>query len=82
MQWEYFVRPELRKDWKRWQQKLKGAEDLHMLSCIKPRMFGKIAKNSVYHFSDASEKGYGQCSYIPLINDEGAIHCSYLVWQI
>ena len=42
-------------------------------------MFRKIVETSLQHFPDASEKGYGQCSYIQLINDEGEIHCSLLV---
>ena len=42
-------------------------------------MFGKIVETSLYHFSDASEKGYGPCSCIRLVNDEGKIHCSLLV---
>ena len=70
---------ELRKDWERWEQKLKGVEDIHIPRCIKPRMFGKIVETSLHHFSDTSEKGYGQCSYRRLVNDEGKIHCSLLV---
>ena len=50
-----------------------------MVRCIKPHMFEKIVETSLHHFSDASEKGYGQCSYIRLKNDEGKIHCSLLV---
>ena len=73
------VGPELKKDWERWEQKLKGVENIHMSKFIKPQMFGKIAETSLRHFSDASEKGYGQCSYIRLVNDEGKIHCSLLV---
>ena len=42
-------------------------------------MFRKIVETSLQHFPDASEKGYGQCSYIQLVNDEGEIHCSLLV---
>ena len=42
-------------------------------------MFGNIVETSLCHFSDASEKGYGQCSYIiQLVNDE-KIHHSLLV---
>ena len=50
-----------------------------MLRCIKPHMFGKIVETSLHHFLDASEKGYGQCSYIRLVNDEAKRHCSLLV---
>ena len=77
--WDDVVGPELRKDWERWEQKLKGVEDMHIPRCIKPRMFGKIVETSLHNFSDTSEKGYGQCSYIRLVNDEVKIHCSLLV---
>ena len=77
--WDDVVGPVLRKDWERWEQKLKVVQDIHISRCIKPHMFGKIVETSLYHFSDASEKGYGQCSYIRLLNDEGKIHCSLLV---
>ena len=79
MQWDDVVGPELRKDWKRWEQKLKGVEDIHISRCIKPHMFGKIVETSLHHFLDASEKGYDQCNYIRLVNDEGKIHCVLLV---
>ena len=77
--WDDVVGPELRKDWERWEQKLKGVQDIHISRCIKSHMFRKIVETSLQHFPDASEKGYGQCSYIQLINDEGEIHCSLLV---
>ena len=74
--WDDVVGPVLRKDWERWEQKLKVVQDIHISRCIKPRMFGKIVETSLHHFSDASENGYGQCD---LVNDEGKIHCSLLV---
>ena len=77
--WDDVVGPELRKDWERWEQKLKSVQDIHISRCIKPCMFAKIVETSLHHFSDASEKGYGQCSYIRLVNDEEKIHCSFLV---
>ena len=36
-------------------------------------------KAEVHHFSDASEEGYGQCSYLRLIDEFGTIHCSLLI---
>ena len=29
------------------------------------------------HFSDASVEGYGQCSYLRLINEHGKVHGSF-----
>ena len=75
MQWDDVVGPELRKDWKRWEQKLKGVEDIHISRCIKPHMFGVIMETTLHHFSNASGKEYGQCSYIRLVIDEGKMHC-------
>ena len=57
MQWDDVVGPELRKNWKRWKQKLKGAEDIHISRYIKPHMFGKIVETSLHHFSVPQEKG-------------------------
>ena len=72
VQWDDVVSPGLRKDRERWGQKLKGVVYIHISSCIKPRMFGKITETSLHHFSDA-------LSYIRLVNDKGKIHCSLLV---
>ena len=79
IQWDDVVDPELRKDWVRWEQKLKGVGNIHISRCIKPHMFRKIVETSLHHFSDASEKGYGQSSSIQLVKDDGKIHCSLLV---
>ena len=33
----------------------------------------------LHHFSDASELGYGQCSYIRIFNEIGSVHCNLLL---
>ena len=60
VQWDNVLGPELRKDWKRWEQKLKSDENIYISRCIKSCMFGTIVETSLHHFSDASEKEYGQ----------------------
>ena len=42
VQWDNIVGPEIRKDWERWEQKLKSVEDLNISRFTKPRMFGKF----------------------------------------
>ena len=44
-----------------------------------PAGFGKVLKTQLHHFSDASLKGYGQCSYLRLQNEEGDVHCALVV---
>ena len=38
-----------------------------------------MTKRELHHFSDASNKGYGQCSYLRLIDERGQIHCSFVI---
>ena len=38
-----------------------------------------MIKAELHHFSDASNKGYGQCSYLRLTDDQYKIHCSFVI---
>ena len=35
---------------------------------------GKTREYSLYHFSDASEYEYGQCSYLRMVDENGQIY--------
>ena len=59
--------------------KLKQIEQLHVQRCFKPADFGEVTSASLHHFSDASELGYGPCSYIRMVCKEGNIHCCLLM---
>ena len=39
----------------------------------------KVTKAEIHHFSDASFKGYGQYSYLRLVNEDSQIHCSSMM---
>ena len=47
--------------------------------CFKPAAFGEVSSISLHHFSDASELGYGQCSYIRMVSKNGQIDCCLLL---
>ena len=47
--------------------------------CMKPKNFGSVTSCKQLHLSDACVTGYGQSSYVRLINDMGQVHCSLLV---
>ena len=44
--------------------------------CYKPCDFERIINYSLHHFSDASECGYGQTTYLRMVNDLEEVHCS------
>ena len=54
-------------------------EHLKIPRCYKPEGFGEIKKVELHHFSDASQRGYGQCSYIRLINTADQIYCALVM---
>ena len=56
--------------------KLKKVENLQIPRCLQSPNFRRIIDISIHHFSDASELGYGECSYLRYINDDVLIQCS------
>ena len=58
---------------------MKGLEKICIRRCIKPEGFGIIKEASLHHFSDASEEGYGQSTYLRLLNVSGEIHWCLLM---
>ena len=50
-----------------------------MNRCFKPSGFGEPVKVQVHSFSDASERGLGEVSYLRLTNTSGQIHVSFLM---
>lgn len=47
--------------------------------CYLPVNFGEVVKREVHHFSDASTTGYGQYTYLRLINSNGGVHCAFIM---
>ena len=53
-------------------------EDIKIHRCYKPCGFERIINYSLHHFSDASEFGYGQATYLRMVNDLEEVHCSLI----
>ena len=77
--WDMEVTDDVKKEWNKFITRLKHVDELYVRRCIRPDDFWKISDISMHHFSDASEQGYGQCSYIRMVDEEGQIHCSLLL---
>ena len=69
----------VKKQWNLLTTKLKHVEGLSIERCVKPDGFRRISDISIHHFLDASEQGYGLCSYIRIVDEEKYIHCSLLL---
>ena len=77
--WDDEISPEQRHVWERWRNSLHLLQDISIQRCIVPSDFGDISEVSFHHFSDASTTGYGQVSYTRLVNNQGRIHCSFII---
>ena len=79
VQWDETVDEELKGQWIKGEMQLQQVENLQIPRCLQPPGFGRIIDISIYHLCDASEYGYGQCSYTRHLNKDGLIHCSLLL---
>ena len=77
--WDDPVPKEIKVRWQKWRQDLLKLEKISIPRCYKPSDFGSSIVVQLHHFADASNKGYGQCSYLRLINEQGVIHCSLVL---
>ena len=79
VQWDEIVQQDVQSDWAKWVEQMNQLESLPVSSCIQPAGFGEIKSVTLHHFCYASENGYGQCSYIRLVENDNRVHCSLLL---
>ena len=77
--WDTPLPDRLKQRWEKWTTDLRHLESLKIQRCVKPSYFGQVKEVELHHFSDASSTGYGQCTYLRLIDEIGQVHCSLLV---
>ena len=61
-----------------WKSDMKMLEKISIPRCITPPDFDLLVKTELHHFSDASSTGYGQCSYLRVVDCNGRVHVSLL----
>ena len=75
--WDDPLTDELKPKWEAWKSDLVNLEKVEMPHFCKPDSFGKTSRTEFHYFSDASNQGYGQCSYVRFRNNEGKVHCTF-----
>ena len=78
-EWDQPIGDELRPRWEKWKGELCELLNLKISRCILPDQFGTVEQRELHHFSDASTTGYGQCTYLRLIDDAHKVHCSFVM---
>lgn len=74
--WDDPLPDKLRPVWENWKSDLINLETITIPRCYVPIDFGQVLKTELHHFSDACLYGYGQCSYLRHVNENGNVHCA------
>ncbi|KAK3746502.1 hypothetical protein QZH41_001765 [Actinostola sp. cb2023] len=74
--WDDPIPDSLRAYWEIWRSELPLLEQVEMPRCFRPEDMQDLKTTELHHFSDASLEGYGQCSYLRLVDVNDRIHCS------
>ena len=77
--WDDPLPEPLREKWQHWRASLDSLSTLKIDRCVKPVGFGIVKSVQLHHFSNASTFGYGQCSNLRLVNEEGQVSCSFVM---
>ena len=77
--WDAPLSEELSSRWDHWLKDLTSLERMEVPRCYKPSDFGNVKNIELHHFCDASTQGYGSCTYVRLVNEDGRIHCSLVM---
>ena len=77
--WDETAPDKVVKEWQMWCNTLQNLDTYEVTRCYKLCGFGKAKEFWIHHFSDASEEGYGQVSFIRMVNCVGAIHCNFIM---
>ena len=77
--WDDKIPDDLLVRWERWRNEVVLLAKVSIPRCYVPDDFGEIKVVEMHNFSDASEIGYGQCSYLRLVDHLGRIHCSLVL---
>ena len=69
--WDDPVDEEIQQKWIKWELSLRKLQEIKLDGCCKPQGFIKVVSCSLHYFSDASESGYGQATYLRLVCTAG-----------
>ena len=79
MDWDDPLPLSLRSRWEKWLCDLPSLNELAIDRCYKPYDFENIARMELHSFADASMLGYGQCTYLRIVEADGRVHCSLVM---
>lgn len=77
--WDDPIAEDVAKSWKQWADDLQLVNELQVPRCYKGDLSGEVTSVELHHFADASLTGYGECSYLRLIDEHGGVSTSLVM---
>ena len=77
--WDDPIPDDIKIKWEKWRADLLNLQQISISRCYKPENFGPVVPTEPHHFSDASVKGYHQCGYVRMIDEQQRIHCTLVI---
>ncbi|XP_015748758.1 PREDICTED: uncharacterized protein LOC107328549 [Acropora digitifera] len=78
-EWDEPVPDTIWSQWQKWRSEIHSLAELNIRRCHKTKDFGELKSIELHNFSDASVVGYGQCSYLRMVNVHDEVHCSLVM---
>ena len=78
-QWDHPIPENIKQQWLKYKSNLGKLNSIKIARCFKPKNFGNVKGYTLHRFSDASNTGYGQASYLRVVNEDGKVHCCLLL---
>ena len=79
IRWDDPVPSHIHSQWEKWRSELALLEEITITRCVKPPGFGEPVVIELHSFSDASDLGLGQVTYLRLVNNSNQVHVSFLM---
>ena len=79
IEWDDPVPSHVHSQWEKWRSELPLLEKITIARCVKPPSFGEPVVTELHSFSDASDVGLGQVTYLRLVNNLNQVHVSFLM---
>ncbi len=77
--WDDPVSDTVKTQWETWKDDLLKLSSLEVPRCYKAPELGSVTDVQLHHFSDASQDGYGQCSYLRMTDKDYKIVTSLVM---
>ena len=77
--WDEIAPDDIIVEWQLWCKTLHSLEHYKLSKYYKPIEFGKVNQIWLHHFSDVSQEGHEQVSYLRMVNNKDEIRCCFLM---